>query len=488
MTDPRVSLGPDVVGTDGEAVLQALDTVRPVVRVAAGLPPAAARAATALALMLSRVFPHTTIDGDADLGANPWDATTVSDALGKSGGAVPTPVTTATVDVILAVGAAGPADIYIGGDDWTAALSKTPVPVTANESGLGLHAAAALAASDVAKRALRPLGLVAVTGDEVIWNLLTHELKAAPDLERRRRVPRRVALLGCGSVGSSSAAVLACIDELTGEIWLVDPDTIDPARNPFRYPALTGRETGEKATWLQQTLTNAGWKAHGHVGDVASWVVSQPAPGLYGTAISSVDSVDGRRDVADVLAQTTLSAGVAGLALHVQVEHPADDFACPYCQFLDVRSALEEAQMRAGLVGLPVERVVELAAGGGSLTDSDVAAAVAAGRVHAERAPELVGHRLDDLVRRAYAEATVPTANGSKPAAVSAPQVSWLAGVLLAAELDKGALGIPGLNRRVDLDLSGLPLGVTSARPRDASGRCLCAQPARRRWAQKLYG
>lgn len=71
MTDPRISLGPDVVGTAGETVLEALDNVRPIVRVGADIGPTAAKAAAALGLVLARVFPHTVIDGDADLGTNP---------------------------------------------------------------------------------------------------------------------------------------------------------------------------------------------------------------------------------------------------------------------------------------------------------------------------------------------------------------------------------------------------------------------------------
>ncbi len=205
--------------------------------------------------------------------------------------------------------------------------------------------------------------------------------------------------------------------------------------------------------------------------------------------MSSVDRVDGRRDVAAVLAQTTLSAGVGGLALHVQLERSADDLACPYCEFLDVRSALEESQMRAAMVGLAVERVVELATTDARLTTEDVQAAVAARRVHPDRAGELVGRRPDDLMRRVYAEALVPASQaGTAPAAVSAPYVSWFTGVLLAAEIDKSALGLPPLHRRVDVDLAGIPLGVTSTRPKDTSGRCLCASPTRRRWANRLYG
>lgn len=488
MTDPRISLGADIADSAGDHILAALDAIRPVVRIGPGLSPPAAAAAAALVVIVARVFPHTTLDGDAALGVNPWNATTVADALARSAAAIPQPTAQATTDIVIAIGSDAVADLYVGGDDWTAIVSTTRVTANAKTGGLGLHAAACFAAAEISKRALQPLGMISVVvQDQIIWNLIDHRLHEAPDPGEGRRRPARAAFFGCGSVGSSGAGVLACSDHRIGHAWPVDPDTIDPTRNPFRYPALTGTEQGPKPLWLADMLNRAGWTTTPHIGDVATWVTSQPAPGLYGLALSSVDTVGGRRDVADALAETTVSVGVAGLALHVQVEHPADDNACPYCEFVDVRTALEESQVRAELTGLAEQRVIELTAADATLTEADIAAAIAAGRVQADRAEGLVGRRLEDLIRRVYAQATVPLPNVAATASVTAPHVSWFGGVLLAAELDKHALGTPLLQRRADFDLAGVPLGVTTVRPRDPTGRCLCAQSARREWAQRLY-
>lgn len=490
MTDPRVSLGPELVGTAGDEVVEALDRTRPIVRIDSALSPLAAAAAAGLVVVLSRLHPHTTVDGDAPLGPNPWGALTVADVLNRTAPAIPAPGRGHDVDIVLGVGAGtGPADLYVGGDDWTCVIGADPVAASAAQSGLGVHAAAALAAAEVNKLVLGPLGMVHVAlSGNLVWNLHDHRLQPAPDnFETARLATAQVALLGCGSVGSSAAGVLACVPDLRGTAWPIDPDTFDPDRNPYRYPAATGSESGSKATWVAAVLKNAGWGVDPHAGDVATWVASRTSPGLDGVAVSSVDTVDGRRDAADLLARTTLSAGVAGLALHVQREHPADEFACPYCEFLDVRSALNEAQSRADLVGLTVDRVVELELGA-LLEPEDIVAAVQAGKVHPDRVEDLVGRRLDDLIRRIYAQATVPTGANTQPVAVSAPYVSWLVGVLLAAEVVKHASGLNMLDRRVDLDLSGVPLGVTSRRTRDRSGRCVCAHPVRTRWAKLLYG
>lgn len=488
MSDPRISLGADIADSAGDHILAALDAIRPVIRIGPGLSPAGAAAAAALVVIVARVFPHTAIDGDAALGVNPWNAATVADALARSAAAIPPPTTQPTTDIVISIGSDAAADLYVGGDDWTAIVSTAPVGATAKTSALGLHAAACFAAAEVSKRALQPLGMISVTiQDQIIWNLIDHRLHQAPDPGPARRRPARAAFFGCGSVGSSGAAVLACGEHRTGHAWPVDPDTIDPTRNPFRYPALTGTEHGPKPVWVADMLNRAGWTTATHIGDVATWVASQPAPGIYGLALSSVDTVGGRRDVADLLAETTVSVGVAGLALHVQVEHPADDNACPYCEFVDVRTALEESQVRAELTGLTEHRVIELTAPDATLSEADIAASVGAGRVQAGRAEGLVGRRLEDLIRRVYAQATVPLPNVGATASVTAPHVSWFGGVLLAAEVDKHALGIPLLQRRADFDLAGVPLGATTVRPRDPTGRCVCAQAARREWAQRLY-
>src|SRR5204862_1474989 len=85
----------------------------------------------------------------------------------------------------------------------------------------------------------------------------------------------------------------------------------------------------------------------------------------------------------------------------------------------------------------------------------------AAGRVQPETAIALVGHRLEDLVARAYAEVGIgsPAASSDGQVYLAAPYVSALAGVLAAIEIYKISLGLAGVDRRVDLDLAGVPQG-----------------------------
>jgi hypothetical protein len=489
MSDPRLSFGLGVVPGTGDAVLGALDGIRPVIRVGAGLDSRAATAAGSLYSMLLRLFPHTVIEGNAALGANPWGATSLGDLVRLLAGARPAPTRGPDRDLIIGVGAdVGGASLWMGGNDWTADIGPSPRSISGGRFGLGLQAAAALVVAEITKVALGPLGMRHYSvGDGVVWNLADYRLRPAPDMPDHEAVALDTVFFGTGSVGSSAAGVLICTDDVRGSAVLVDRDTFDPTRNTYRYPASLGSEAGPKATWVKGLLTAAGWTANDLVGSASDWVRSQAEPGFTGIAVSSVDRADSRLQVADALAATTLSVGVDGLGLHIQREHVFDDLACPYCDFVSLAPPMGQIDSLAELLKLPKPRVARLLLEGDMLTPADIAIVAAAGRIRADRAEELVGRRIEDLIRRTYAEISIPT-DAAAPTAVSATYVPWMGGVLIAAELTKVALGLQMVDRRVDLDLSGVPLEGVRRQPRATSRNCICASPHRRRWATRLYG
>jgi len=396
-----------------------------------------------------------------------------------------------THDMVIGVGpgAAG-ACLWIGGDDWSARVARTP-QAAVGRSGLGLQAASVFAAAEALKIAIGPQMIHVPIEDELVWNLWDHRNQLAPNVGVIGGQLDHVIFFGSGSVGSSAMGLLATQENLTGSASVVDPDRFDPQRNPYRYPAATGLETGAKAEWTAGLLRTAGWDATGYPTDVAGWVRSQENPGVSGTVVSSVDTVAGRLQVADALAATTLSLGVSGMALHIQREHCFDDWACPYCEFVTAATPLSQAQVHSQMTGLPIERILQLYLRDEILSPEDVERVVGADKLHPERAPELIGRRLDDLIQRVYAQAVVAESGQADPAAVTAvstPFVSWIGGLLIVAELAKAAMDAPLVDRRVDLELSGLPLGAVSRRNRDRSGQCTCHSPHRRRWATRLYG
>jgi hypothetical protein len=484
-SDPRTRVSPNVRGTSTQQVLELLDSIRPIVRVARGSHPQCQSAAAALVIMTARLFPHTVAEG-GQLQSHLWPVTRIDEVTGVVRSSLPVPTKPPERDIVISVGETGFAsDLYVGGDDWTAIVGYQAVRADSKGIGLGLHAAAVLAASEIMKIVLGPHGLVHRRIDgTLIWNLLDYRLSQAPIITTSASRPVNVALLGSGSVGSSFAGVIVEATAIRGDIVVVDKDEFDPTRNPFRYPASVGNESGPKSTWIACLLQRAGWNASPVANTVAEWIKTLPTPGFDGLVLSSVDRVDGRLQVADLLARTTLSVGVSDLALHIQREILGDGLACPYCDFVDAGAALGQIERYRAMTGIGDVRLVHLLMGE-PLAAQDVQASVAAGKIRPETALELVGRRVDDLVGRSYAEAAVAISSDA-PVSVTAPFVSWMGGILMAAEVTKSALGIPMLDRRCDLDLAGLPTGMIYRKPA-ASARCICASHVRREWMARLY-
>lgn len=472
---------------DAERVLGHLDRYRPLIMVDASAGPAARLAAMSLYSLTARLLPHTELVGNGEVTKNPWGVTRLEDLPERLKDALPSPSRMPEEDIRLGIAVDAGADLYLGGDDWTAILGRVPVHAGKGSFPIGWQGAAVLAATEVAKKVWSGLGLVVnPLGQGFVWNYLNHRCQPAPHGASATK-PINLAVLGGGSAGSSTVGIVVMIDGLTGHAVVVDDDDFDPSRNPYRYPAATAEVSGPKARWLADMLRSAGWDAHDRAMKVGAWVPTLAEPGWRGVAVSSVDDVDGRFEVADFLAETTISLGIKGLRLHVQREHLGDGSACPFCEFVDVRAAISESQAESAFTGIPAQRIETIRLTGARLTQEDVRCAVDAGRIKDADAGQLVGRRFEDLVRRVYAAALVPAQPGSQATPVSAPHVSWAAGVLAGAEVAKKAMGFPLVDRRVDLDLLGLPQGIILKRPADRSGRCPCASPVRQQWMTRLY-
>ena len=499
-------------------VLRRLDETEVVVAVAADADGAARVAVAAFVAMIARLVPGVIVDdpaGDGRLPNNWWQAASWAELLDKLTPVRPVTDLPRTRQITVGFGIAeAVGDVYVGGGDWNVVLADHPVVVeTGNDHGLGLHAAGSLAVSQVLIKILADLGFpgVEVTGT-VETNLIDHRLRLVDTTDLAATNPEagfevaRTGFLGVGSVATSAMALLAtaCSPALNPsaaaaamatalEVTAVDKDVFDPDRNPYRYPALLGGETGKKSTGMVERLKQLGLTADAHVTDVATWNTTKDEPGWHGVVISSVDTLSGRLDAADVLSKATLSAGVSGTELHVQWERFADGFACPFCDFVRADPPLTQAGVYAQVTGIPIPRVLALLQDGAVLAAPDVDMAIATGRVPAQRRDALVGAPLSDLIRQAYAEAEMrpqggdPGSGGSDVIAVASPQVSWFAGTLVAAELLKHLLGLPAVDRRVDLDVAGLPAGIVRRQPADATGTCICHSGVRRRWYRTLY-
>lgn len=515
--DPRLRLlGTDTLTPTAQQVLQLLDATKITICLGPDVTSACDGAVIALAALASRLFGHVDVAPPRPLAPN-WWGISHSDLLPDALNAVRVHATApAATHVVVTVGTAEPGDpttttFCMGGGDYNVRLAHDPQVIDAEVThGLGLHAAACLVVSQLLTHVLQPTGSfagVAVT-DPYVMNLIDYRLTPAPEVqdgdEAAKQTPTQplhVVFAGIGSVGTSAVALLAQAlapalaahaagRRPLGTVETLDKDTFDPTRNPYRYPALVGGEDQEKATWIADRLTRQGLPAKPHHGDVASWVQAQNQPGLDGLLVSSVDTLSGRLDVADVLARQTLSLGVDGLALHTQRELFADGLACPYCDYVTADPPMTQADVHSRLTGLPIPRVLALGQPDAKLTAEDVDAAVASGKVAPERRAALIGASFSDLIRQAYAEIEIrggAVAQDTDKFTLAAPHVSWFAGVLAAIEIVKQLDGLPLVDRRVDVDLLGIPPGLTRRPAADTTGRCVC-HGRRAHWYRSLYG
>ncbi len=516
--DPRLRILDPAAGTLAEPILAALDGTAVLVHLGSDVTGSARVAAAALAAMAARLFGRIEIRTDVDAGAvlppNWWGAADIP-TLATRAAQLITPQhsgSTRTITVTVGTANTGGADFGIGGDDYTAHIARSPVAVRPGAHHLGVHAAACLAISQILGLILREHGLRVVELDEDYrLDLLTHRPGASHSGDTHAKPAdsatdnsgawpspslRELVFAGAGSVGSSAIALTATAlaPAFTGgtappdlTIDVVDLDRFDPNRNPFRYPALLGGETQDKASALAAQLRSAGLDATGYTSTVGTWTVQRERPGVRGVLVSSVDTLTGRLEVADVLAETTLSIGVSGLLLHAQRERMDGSAACPFCDYVDTAPTMTQADVYVDLTGLDLQRVLQLLDGNSPLTDVDVSAAVSAGKLRGQQAFGLAGHRLQDLVNRVYAEGQIRSSTGATLMTVAFPQVSWFAGVLTTVELVKQIQALPVLYGRVDVDLAGLPPGALRVMPPDPTGRCVCHSGVRRRAYSDMY-
>jgi hypothetical protein len=375
---------------------------------------------------------------------------------------------TRTITVSLGGAPSQSAILFATTDPWSMRISPRPVGSLGGAPGPATTAAAALVTAEIFRRIVPETAGVRLQ-DDFAWNLVDyrHQTLRGPRFE-----PATATCFGVGSVGSSLMLALLA-SGAAGTMTLVDSDVLQP-RNRLRYPLWVGPASGRKVEWIADVY-----------GSGILHVIPRPETAQHfgnrlegppTLAISAVDTVEGRAGIADILARETLNAGVDGLRLHVARHRFGDGFACVYCGYVDASPPASEVDTYVAMTGLSPERVTRLIAGEG-LSRLDVETMVGFGRLGPTSDDDLVGGRLVDIARaRLYASASVP---GLGPIGVAAPFVSAMAGSILAAEVLKPT--DLRLDRRVDVDMSGWPTGLTSRPRQDPTGRCLCWSAIRKR-------
>jgi hypothetical protein len=434
------------------------------------------RLSFSLANLLSRTFADVVIECPAaEVDVPIFGKGRLADVAGAliSWNRVRRPIVGGT-QVVVDVGVARPgADLYVSNDKWTVSLSETPHRVLAG-NGPATVAASAIAAAEVFRRMFPEAGGVRLGKDPFVWNLLDYRLTAAPQSATFGAV--RATCFGAGSVGSSLLYALI-LGDAHGEVAFIDPDRL-AGRNRLRYPLWVRGGSLQKARWVEDMAAGSELTIRGYPQAASEYIRHTTAPAEL--AVCTVDNVAARRDVVDMLARTTLDAGVEALQFHVSRNGFGDGYACSYCSYVDVGDVMDEVQFYVEVSGLDEARIRELLAGS-ILTSVDLARMRELGILSEAGAGELEGGRLHDVARlKLYGEVPVALQGQARSVRVSAPFVAALAGSVLAAELLKSSTSSTTvLDRRIDIDCSGFPTGFQSRPVADRSGRCLCADPFR---------
>jgi hypothetical protein len=433
--------------------------------------------ALSVANLAARLWPNTRVVGPAmTIGAPPFgdgDLTAVAASLVAAASLSNARSVARTITVALGVPSPS-ATLYATSDRWSSRVGRRPVDVLSGDPGPATTATAALIAAEIFRIVVPEMPGVRLT-ESVEWNLVNYRRST---LVGPSMAVVQATCFGGGSVGSSLVLALL-VSKAKGELTVVDDDALQ-ARNRLRYPLWIMPARGRKVDWLASLCTAGTLAVIGVPATAQAYGATlEKAPAL---AIAAVDTVDGRAAIAEVLALETLNAGVDGLQLHVARHRFGDGLACVYCGYVDAAPPSSELDVYVVLTGLSRMRVAQLLSGE-RLADADVAAMIASHRLDPQSATDLAGGRLMDVARaRLYAQAAIPALGDAR---VAAPFVSALAGAVLAAEVLKSAE--TRLDRRVDIDLSGWPTGLTSRPKQDPTRRCLCWSPLRRRAYDSMW-
>lgn len=483
MPDPRLQLLGEIARGDAESLLQRLNTTEIVVR--AGNSSTMAQLALMISNLVARLFPAVTIEaGSASLHMAPFgsgDLKVVGSEVVALARVARAAASTSRYVIDAGVGSDG-ANLYVAADAWTLRVGRRPVTCAAPFSGPAVLAAAAIAAAQCFLDLVPEVAGHRIGAADYVWNLVDYRTSPAPQAPTFEPI-RNTVCFGAGAVGSSFVLALV-LSNARGALDVVDPDRLSP-RNKVRYPMWLGDQSGWKVNWLERCASGSGVDLRGHRQTAATWI--QEATDAPELAIAAVDSISGRRQATDALARTTLNAGVEGLRLHVSRHSFGDGHGCLYCPYVAAGEQMDELTVYVKLTALSATRVAALLQGA-VISAQDVADMVGRGQLPDEGAEELIGGRLQDVARaKLYAQAAVQAPSGAE-LAVSAPFVSAMAGALLAAEVLKGPSSSWRVDRRIDVDCSGLPPGYMVDVPRDLSGRCLChdafrVNAYRERWA-----
>lgn len=462
MTDRRLRLIA-AAEADATALAAVLDDAR--IRVLMPARPGWAHQVLLISLvdLLGRLFPRITVDLDGEPAAAsvlPPGAALLRhrvDAALANGGLRQPEGPGADEEIVVHIGPAASSDravLHVDGRGWISYLGTSPSRLSdepAPPVAVGPVVAACRAAAAVTSRVLAPISTaaaraVAATPDSCYSSALTYTVDTDPIVEPSVHASNiEAVLVGAGSVGGAAAYTLAFTPELSGRLTIVDPQQLEE-HNPDRALLATAAAAAGE---LRKVDVAVRALAHheprlivsGHFGTITDYHGTLDRDDPLPLVLAAVDSAPARRAIQDCLPLEVVNAACHPQEFTVS-GHRTDDGPCVCClhmaDVLDRNSV--KVRVLAGDTGLNERMVTELLIRELPLADAHIAGIEKHRQVPAGSFARYRGATLEDLWRDQllYGVTRVRTANGTT-AAVAAPYLTALAGVLLAAEALKAA-------------------------------------------------
>ena len=292
-------------------------------------------------------------------------------------------------------------------------------------------------------------------------------------------LPDPLVLVGAGAVGNSAAWALARTP-LVGEIYLVDPETIELS-NLQRYVLCARSDEGGVKVEISAEVFEGALQPLPHR---VTWASFLEANGYnWERVLVALDSVRDRRAVQASLPRWIVNAWTQDGDLGVSSHAFLGPDACLACLYLPTHESPSEHQVIAEGLRIPgLEAQVRDLLGSGQGIDRGICDAIAtAWEVPAAKLEPYVGRPIRDLwIDGVCGGGIIPLGDvGSIPRELHVPLAfqSALAGVLLAAEAVRDVLTAGAQRKTLVRRVNPLrSLGETSPQPalKAGSGRCIC--------------
>jgi hypothetical protein len=357
------------------------------------------------------------------------------------------------------------ADLTFAGSGWWVGQGTWALPTVGGASPIGPMLAGILAFNETFKRALHsvlgPLAPVPTSLHE--WTAATWQPRPPEDTDfaplEFGRLPT-LALVGCGAIGHAIAYAIGAVRGLDGAIDLIDPQPVSTS-NLQRYLGTVKRDADgreQKVSTVARLIEPSGLRVRRHGLDWAAYRRRLERQGEIGRStevlLVALDSAEDRRIVQGSLPRLILNGWTriaeCGTTGHTFV----GDEQCLACTYLNPATqapALHDVSRLLNELGLPLGRIVRLLAGA-SLERPDLRAIERSRGLAAGTLDRWRGESLRPLYGELCGMANIELGE-QEQFAVPLPQVSALAGTLVAADFLKLVTGQPRSTSPLEVSL-----------------------------------